>query len=896
MDGKDARAVVGRDTELATIRSVLAARRSHGIALVGMAGVGKSRLAAAAREFAEADGMAVVSAIATPVSARITLGALSHLLPPAGELATVHADLQPTQLLQAARATLASLAEGSPLMLMIDDAHHLDAVSAHLVHQLTATDDLFTVVTIRTDEPLAPAISAMWKDSLIERIEVGPLGADAIAQLGSQVVGGLLDPEASRWLWRASGGNALYARELVIGALETGDLERRRTQWCLRAGAARMSPRLTELVKHRLVGLTASQRRALDLVALAEPLGVELAQEIVGDEPLFELDERGLLAMTTAGYRAELRPAHPLFGEALRQQPMTLRRRSDLLALIDRVVALGARRRDDPVRIAAWKLAAGGRADPFVLARAAIAAQAGSDDHTAVRLAQQGVEQPMDDEHLRNELHVTLATSLARLGRYAEADAALAALSSVTLDDAQLARLTMRRLMIFAEGADDVPAAEVAALDGLRQLGDSPWAVDTRSVLATTQADFGLIDAAAATMAPVQHRPDEPRSAVAFDLAHTALLQGQGRWAECADAAKVGYDFHVAHPHIDTTFIPMSQFVYRVTSFTRGGRLAEAEAECRWVMQSFADEPRPVGNVVVRLMLGRIAFAAGRFVDAEELFADALARWTPTMQPYTNRWARSMIQWCRACTGEAVDLDEARALTAGARVGVGFGGTDIRLGVVATLAAGGKRSAAQQSLAEVIALAERDGDVGSLLDLLTFACVEFGDTKAAARLDHHVGRSAEGGAMPAHDAQRSLATATLSGAAADWNTAAACFRALGQPYVAAQLQTRAALAAAAAGDRRQATAHTHQARRDVAQCQRAVVPELAGLATDGPGVATLTPRELDIVRLVAAGQSSKEVAATLFLSVRTVDNHLQRIYTKFGVSSRHDLVLLLDSD
>lgn len=899
MDATGAQDVVGRVSEMATIEAILAARRRHGIALVGLAGVGKSRLAAEARELAEAQGMAVVTAIATPVSANITLGALSHLLPPAGELSTVHSDLQPTQLLQAARATLSALAEGRPLVLMIDDAHHLDAVSAHLVHQLTATDDVFTVLTIRSGEPLAAPISAMWKDSLIERIDIGPLSADATAALGGQVVNGLLDPEACRWLWRTSGGNALYARELVIGALENGSLELRRTQWRLKESAARMSPRLTELVEHRLVELTVLERRALDLVAFAEPLGLELAQQIVGDEVLFDLDERGLLTVTTAGYRAELRPAHPLFGEALRQQPMTLRRRSDLLSLIDRVVALGARRRDDPVRIAGWTLAAGGRADPLVLVRAAIAAQSGLDDHTAVRLAQQGVDQQVDDEHLRNELHVTLATSLARLGRYSDADEALASLSSLTLDDTQLARLTMRRMAILSEGADDVAAAEAAGRDGLARLAGSPWEVDVRSVLATMLADFGNITSAADVMTAIAERPTEPRSAAAFDLAVAVVLQGQGRWSDCATSAKIGYEFHIAHPFVDTTFVPMSQFVYRLTAFTRGGRLEEAEIGCKWVLDSFANEPRPIGNVVLRLMLGRVVFAAGRFNDARELFADALARWTPTMQPYTQRWARSMLQWCNVCTGRPVD-DDLDDISAGSRGGVGFGGTDIQGGVLAARIAQGQRAAAQRTLRRDIAVAEECGDIGSLLDLLTFACVEFTDTTSAVALAAHAQRLAAGpnvaaGPMPSYGAQVALAAATRSNTAADWNDAAELYRKMEHHFIAARLQARAATAAGAEGDRRLATSFTNLARRDAERCHDAVIPELSGVVTDGPGVVALTPREMDIVRMVAAGKSSKDVAAALFLSVRTVDNHLQRVYAKLGVSSRQDLAAALDS-
>ncbi|MQY05730.1 AAA family ATPase [Actinomadura macrotermitis] len=66
----------------------------------------------------------------------------------------------------------------------------------------------------------------------------------------------------------------------------------------------------------------------------------------------------------------------------------------------------------------------------------------------------------------------------------------------------------------------------------------------------------------------------------------------------------------------------------------------------------------------------------------------------------------------------------------------------------------------------------------------------------------------------------------------------------------------------------------------------------AGEAAAAPApdaLAALTPQELRIAGLVAGGASSKEVAATLFLSPRTVEYHLYKIYPKLGISSRTEL-------
>ena len=70
---------------------------------------------------------------------------------------------------------------------------------------------------------------------------------------------------------------------------------------------------------------------------------------------------------------------------------------------------------------------------------------------------------------------------------------------------------------------------------------------------------------------------------------------------------------------------------------------------------------------------------------------------------------------------------------------------------------------------------------------------------------------------------------------------------------------------------------------------------LASLARGGLGaqqnIETLTDRERDVLTLLAKGMTNKDIAQTLFLSVRTVEAHLRNIYGKLNVASRTEAVL-----
>ena len=144
------------------------------------------------------------------------------------------------------------------------------------------------------------------------------------------------------------------------------------------------------------------------------------------------------------------------------------------------------------------------------------------------------------------------------------------------------------------------------------------------------------------------------------------------------------------------------------------------------------------------------------------------------------------------------------------------------------------------------------------------------------------------------DALAAHATAAATGDVDGLAAAADVCSALGLVLSAAEAASEAADLARRRGDPRRATALARQVTGWVAEVEGARTPAL--LSADAGQVERLTAREREIAVLVAQGRSSKDIAAALVLSVRTVDNHLQRIFGKLGISSRAEVAAALGEE
>jgi DNA-binding CsgD family transcriptional regulator len=202
--------------------------------------------------------------------------------------------------------------------------------------------------------------------------------------------------------------------------------------------------------------------------------------------------------------------------------------------------------------------------------------------------------------------------------------------------------------------------------------------------------------------------------------------------------------------------------------------------------------------------------------------------------------------------------------------------------------AGGKLAAAREVLEAAAASARASGVLSSEAALLTEVARLGGPRQVVKRLSE----LADVCDSAFTHARAGYVEALAANDPPALEVASASFEDMGADLLAAEASAAAAAAWKRAGESRKSTAGANRTARLAVRCEGARTP---GLTTALEPAAALTAREREIAVLTSSGSSAQDVAETLSISRRTVENHLYSIYGKLGVSTRAELKKALEA-
>lgn len=900
--------LVGRDRESAALAAWLDdAGAGHGrtVLVGGEAGIGKTRLVASLARTAEAAGARVLWGRTTELDgappywpwlqvlgalgARETLDAAAGADPEAERFARFEAVAQ----------ALVTAAGERMLVVLLEDMHQADTASQRLLGHVAARVDHAPVLLVATHRPGA----AGWVDDLgrhlsTRRLELGGLDAGAVGAL----LGGAGDGVVDR-VYEVSGGNPLLVGELARHLGAGGDLKTvpRTVRDGVGARLGRLSPWTAEVVRTAAVigrtfpaGLvaTATGRPAIScLEAVDEAVAAGLVEPTgrPGEFRFVHALVRDAVEATLSA--ADLPEAHRVIAEAIEAYEGTTDASvADLARHWDAASALGQRD-----RAAAW------------CERAAVVADRQLAWEEAARLFDRALELG--------------GAGAAPLDRYARAFGAararlhcdeIAAAIQSSVEAAAAAR-EAGRPDLFAEAvlvseARSVPAGVTGALalealdllppeDHARRarvhghLANISYYVDLPALAG--HAELATSEAARAT---------DPLADIAAIRARHLLLHGPEHAEERIElAARLG----AATAQPPRPSVAFWEPLWRIDALLELGRVADAVATMPLLRRRIDAAGSPMARWHQARVEAALAQATGRFAEglehaevARRLFA-ALESPMGAEQMYLGY--RTGVERHSGWTDELADLWKARdsdwfppfigelPLLGPSTAHAGVGRLEAAQAYYARLspAAGWDPppSLWLQSHAIRVNLAVRLGVLDDLPPLL-------------AAMEPYRGRHvASGGGALTYDGPVELwlgigaaALGHLDAADRDLAAAADISRRSGTPAFAVHAGVERALVLRARGkpgDAQQARTLLAAARPEaealgMRDFLARIDDALAGLAGAGP----LSARELEVAALVAAGRTNDEIAAELYLSRRTAQNHVQHILTKLGLSNR----------
>jgi DNA-binding CsgD family transcriptional regulator len=911
--------LLGRQPELERIDALLAqARSGHGsaVVVVGDPGIGKTALLAAARERAE--GMRVAAAAGVESEARLPFAALGEIAEPfldgleglpepqaaaiAGALALAPPSAEAADRLAIAAGFLALLrtaATKGPLLLLVDDAHWLDAPSAECLGYAARrlSDCAVLLLAAVREEEGQPAFSGR----AVGELRLTGLGRDDALALLHASATDLARPAAEAVIDVAV-GNPLALLELP-GLLSEDQ----------RRGLAPLGPApapggaLGEAFERR-VNAAGSDARAALLVA-ASSMDRELAPVVSACRQL-GIDERGLERAESARLlelaEDQFSFAHPLLRGVVYGGATPAERRRVHRALADHT----------PEDSRAWHLAAATIGPDEQVAEALEAAAhraTARGAHSTAADAFERAARATADPGTRSR-HLLRAAGAAGLG--AAYDRAASLLETVTAIDEPVLRARIRHLLglvTLVGGTRDAIANNrmlTEEADRIRDLNPTLAASlnADAGVMAVVGADNELALASAERAAAIL--PPEADDATRCQI-QSILGMGlgmRGRAAEARDAFdRAGELLGSVHP-----LTPTAQSV----SFALHARICTGQEELlREEALSFGSAGRDTGTVgLLPHYLMVAADAAYRLGDWEGAARDADEA-IETADDSGQRGPLSIALVVRARLHAAVGEEQAArseaergiavaepigysATTMWARAALGFLelGLDRPDDAIVELEESGRLAREggledpiivpwASDLIEAYARTGRDDDAQRVTSELSERAQRSGVPLALALAERCDGLVSDDDAF-AQRFERALELHERAGAPFERGRTLLAFGSRlhrARRRVAAREQLRAARDLF---EKLEARPWVERARAELS-----AAGAIERVAVSDPD--ELTAQEVRVAQAVARGATNKQVAAELFLSPKTIEFHLGRVYRKLGIHTRTELATLV---
>ena len=772
----------------------------------------------------------------------------------------------------------ALLAEDRPTVIAIDDAQLLDEASATVIQQLVVAGQAAVVLTLRTGEPAPDAVRTLWKDGLIDRLELSPLSHSLVAELVEHALGGLVDPGTQARLWAATGGNPLLLREMLITGVEGANLADDSGVWHW-SGPLQPGPRLAEVVRDRVGALDGAHRRPVEILSLAGPLPLAVLAGLVGEPVLLDLERLGVVTVQIDETAADtVHLAHPLYADVVRSEIPLLAQRFLAGQLVDALKSGSTHRAIELTRLASLYLLSGRRGEPSLLAAASRQSTAMADPVAGEQLARVAVAADpssfaaqaaliaaLHGQRLDGEAHRLLPSLTATAGtddELVEVVRLLVAVGTSTQVDREVleAEVASTSARVATQAARDAIAAEQAGL----RLDAGDWESATRIAL------------------PLIERPD-----VAGEVRVAALrpavngLIALGRLHECV--ALADRLLPIAEGLDDPTGLAVDRvLVARVQALLHAGWLDEADLVATRLHERSLALPWDGRQAITGALLGVTQVLQGRLRTGQRLLRTSIAGLSEAEGHGMRSWALAHLGLAYALAGDpegAEDaLHDARAASP-SRSGFLLGPVAIaETWIVAA------RVSAEMAIGQALWLAETAATRGDVLDELEarHLAARLGDRSELEPLIA-VARRVDG-PWPAGVVLQGRGL--LAGDGLALSQASRAFESAGAMLVAAEAAAQAAVAHQDAGRADLAVAAARRSAELLGRCEGARSPAVHAL----PAAAHLTPREQEIGGLAAEGLSNRDIAERLHVSVRTVEGHLARAFAKVGVSSRGDLL------